>query len=90
MLLPVLDDLKTYEQLATRCLTLDTGLRRIEEMNPKRRSTRTETKTSTFATLPPGTTRLVTPSPPLRTSTTPNRASRLSAPLEIAVTYYNY
>ena len=57
-------------------------------MNPKRRSTRTETKTLTFATLPLGTTRLVTPSPLLRT-TTPDRTSRFSAPPETAVTYYN-
>ena len=88
MLLPVLDDLDTYEQLVARYLTLDSGLKRIEEMNLKKRSPRTETKILTFATLPLGTTRLVTPSPLPRT-TTPDRTSRSSAPPESAVTYYN-
>jgi len=89
MLLPVLDDLETYEQLATRCLTLDTGLKRIEEMNLKRRSPRTEPKTSTFATLPAGTSRLATSSPLPRISTTPDRTSRPSTQPEPAVTCYN-
>ena len=99
MLLPVLDDLETYEQLATRCLTLDTGLRRIEEMNPKRRSIRTDERPSTFATTTPGTSRLVTPSPiphssspparQSRTNTSPDRTVRQDTPLNPAVTCYN-
>jgi len=89
MLLPVLDDLETYEQLSARCLTLDTGLKRIEETNARKRNTRTDIKTSTFATLPPGTTRLVTPSPLPRTNATPERTSRFSVPPEPAVTCYN-
>jgi hypothetical protein len=89
MLLPVLDDLETYKQLATRCLTLDTGLKRIEEMNSKRRSARTEEKPATFTTATPGTTRIATSSPPLRTSTTPDRTSRLGTPPELPVTCYN-
>jgi len=89
MLLPVLDDLDTYEQLAARCLTLDTGLKRIEEMNLKKRSPRTETKSSILATLPPGTTRLATSSPLPRTSATPDRTSRFSTQPEPAVTCYN-
>ena len=89
MLLPVLDDLETYEQLSARCLTLDTGLKRIEETNSKRRSIRTETRTSTFAALPPRTPRLATSSPPPRTSLTPNRDIRPYTSPEPAVTCYN-
>ena len=89
MLLPVLDDLETYEQLATRCLILDTGLKRIEEMNPKRRA-RTNEKPSTSAPAIPRTIRLVTPSPAPRLSLTPDRISRPSAPPEAPITYYNY
>jgi hypothetical protein len=89
MLLPVLDDLETYEQLATRCLTLDTGLRRIEEMNSKRRGPRTDGKPTTFTTTTSGTTRFATSSPPPRTSTTPDRTSRLGTPPEPSVTCYN-
>lgn len=37
MLLPTLDDLESYEQLAARCLTLDTGLKRIAETERQRR-----------------------------------------------------
>jgi Zinc knuckle len=89
MLLPVLDDLETYEQLATRCLTLDTGLRRIEEMNPRKHSVRTDERPLTFATTTPGTAKLVTSSPPLRTSATPDRTVRQDTPLRPAVTCYN-
>jgi Zinc knuckle len=89
MLLPVLDDFDTYEQLATRCLTLDTGLRRIEEMNPKRRSIRTEERPSTFTTTTPGTAKPITSSPQLRASLTPDRTLRQGTPLNPAVTCYN-
>ena len=89
MLLPVLDDLETYERLATRCLTLDTGLKRIEEMTVKKRSARTEGKITIFATTVPISTRLVTPPPLPRTSVTPDRSIRLSTQPEPAVTYYN-
>ena len=78
MLLLVLDDLDTYEQLVVRYLTLDIGLKRIEEMNLKKHSPRTEIKSLILATLPPGTTRLVTSSPLPRTSATPNRTLRFS------------
>jgi len=89
MLLPVLDDLETYEQLATRCLTLDTGLRRIDEANSKKRSTRTEGTSATFATTIPATTRYATSSPFSRTSATPDRASPFVATPEPTVTCYN-
>jgi hypothetical protein len=89
MLLPALDDLETYEQLASRCLTLDTGLRRIEEMNPKRHSTRTEVRTPTLTTTTPGTARLANLPPLLRTSTTPDRTLRQDTPLNPTVTCYN-
>lgn len=89
MLLPVLDDLDTYEQLATRCLTLDTGLRRIEEMTSKKRIPRTYASTPTLTTTVPGYTRPVT-SPPLpRTTLTPDRTLRASTPSNPPVTCYN-
>jgi len=88
MLLPVLDDLETYEQLAARCLTLDTGLKRIEEINIRKRNARTEDKASTYATTTSNTTRLVT-SPPLpRTNLTPDRVVRSSVSPEAPVTCY--
>jgi hypothetical protein len=89
MLLPVLDDLQTYEQLATRCLTLDTGLRRIEEVNSKKRSIRTEGKPTTFAATTPTTTRYATSSPLPRTSVTPDRVSPFVTTPEPTVTCYN-
>ena len=80
MLLLVINDLETYKQLITRYLTLDTGLRRIKEANSKKRSIRTEGKSTTFTstTTTPGTTRLVTSSSYSRTSVTPERNIRLS------------
>jgi len=42
MLLLVLDNLKTYKELAARYLTLDIGLRRIEDANVRRRSLKAE------------------------------------------------
>jgi len=42
MLLLVLDDLKTYEELVARYLTLDIGLRRIEDLNARKRSLKAE------------------------------------------------
>ena len=48
MLLPILDDLKTYELLFIRYLTLNTELKRIEEINIRKRSLRTEEKLSIF------------------------------------------
>src|ERR1700748_1761989 len=86
MLLPVLDDLETYEQLSARCLTLDTGLKRIEETNTRKRNARTDTKTSPFATFPPGPPQLITSSPLPRPSITPERTSRFSVPPKPAVT----
>jgi hypothetical protein len=89
MLLPVLDDLVTYEQLAARCLTLDTGLKRIEEMNAKKRSARTDTRSSTFATTTPGIVRTASSPPAPRASLTPDRAPRPSTTPEPSVTCYN-
>jgi hypothetical protein len=91
MLLPVLDDLKEYEQLAARCLTLDTGLKRIEEMNQKKRPRASDKST---ASAPPtaaaGTAR--TPSTPSipKASPSPERHSRHSTPAaETAATCFN-
>lgn len=89
MLLPVLDDLETYEQLATRCLTLDTGLRRIEEANLQKRIVRTEARPSTFAATGLVPTQPATLLPQRRTSLTPDRTSRQDTPLNPAVTCYN-
>ena len=89
MLLSILDDLETYKQLSARCLTLDTELKRIEEINVRKYNTRTNIKTSTFATLPSRTTQLITSSSLPRTNATPERTSRFSVPPEPAVTCYN-
>ena len=91
MLLPVLDDLETYEKLAARCLTLDTGLKRIEEMNQKRRP-RTNDKPTT-STPPPtaaGTAKALSTSPIPKASPPLNRYSRQNTPADTTVTYYNY
>jgi len=52
MLLPILDNLNTYEKLAARCLTLDTGLRRIEERNPKKRLRANDKPSTSISSLP--------------------------------------
>ena len=44
LVLPTLDDLVTYERLAARCLTLDTGLRRIRETENGQREARKQSQ----------------------------------------------
>ena len=93
MLLPTLDDLDTYEQLAARCLALDTGLKRIEEaekqLQPQYRKKRSRTTfpTSTTASGNAGSLASTPLSP--RTSPTPEGTSRYSTPAETTVTCYN-
>ena len=92
MLLPVLDDLNSYERLAARCLTLDIGLKRIEEMNLKKRGLRTEASTSASATTttPRIAKAVVAPTTPtFRVGTTPDRQLRQSTPADIPATYFN-
>jgi hypothetical protein len=88
MLLPVLDDLVTYEQLAARCLTLDTGLKRIEEMNPKKRS-QGKSATSAPSVTTTGIVRTTGTPSTFRVSTSPDRQLRHSTPIETSVTCYN-
>ena len=75
MLLPILDDLTTYELLAVRYLTLDTGLKRIKEINIRKRSLRTEEKSSilVFTTSSKIARAIATITPTPRASLTPNR-----------------
>jgi hypothetical protein len=96
MLLPTLDDLETYEQLAARCLTLDTGLKRIEEAEKQKRSQ--DRKRTAQAALAPVTlgvkeTATTLPTSPLygQTSESPSRqGSRQSTPADTStVKCYN-
>lgn len=92
MLLPTLDDLDTYEQLASRCLALDTGLKRIEEAEKQLQSQYRKRKnqiTSTAPTTASGTTG--TPAPPsiLRVSPTPDVHTRRTTLAETTITCYN-
>jgi hypothetical protein len=77
MLLPGLDDLVTYEQLSARCLTLDTGLRRIEgakrQLQPQNQIERGQ-NTLPIPTTTSGSVRTTPPTP--RTSPTPEIRSR--------------
>ena len=91
MLLPVLDNLDTYEQLAVRYLILDIGLKRIEEINQKRRPA-IEKKQPTISTS-------ITTAKTAKASTSLS-TSRASSTLELyvyrsifteaTVTYFNY
>ena len=90
MLLPVLDDLKGYEQLAARCLTLDTGLKRIEEMNQKKRPRATDKSTAPAPSAAAGTARIPpATSAPKASPSPPERHSRHSTPAETAATCFN-
>jgi Zinc knuckle len=90
MLLPVLDDLETYEKLAARCLTLDTGLKRIDEMNQKKRP-RADNKPTVSAPPPTaaGTAKAPSDSPIPKANPPPNRHSRHSTPADATVTCFN-
>lgn len=92
MLLPTLDDLYSYEQLAARCLALDTGLKRIEEaekqLQPQSRKKRSQATFSTSNTTPGSAGALAAPSG-LRTSPTPDAHSRRSPPSETTGNCYN-
>jgi DNA-binding protein H-NS len=91
MLLPVLDDLKEYEQLAARCLTLDTGLKRIEEMNKKKGTRASDKSTAPAPPAAAGTARTPSATPaPKASPSPPERHSRHSTPAaETAATCFN-
>jgi hypothetical protein len=90
MILPTLDDLDTYEQLASRCLALDTGLKRIEEaekqLQPQYRKRKSQTTFTASATTSGTAGTLATPP---RLSPTPEIHSRRGTPAETTVTCYN-
>ena len=92
MLLPTLDDLDTYEQLAARCLALDTGLKRIEEaekqLQPPYRKRKSQL-TFTASTTTSGTAGTPATPPITRASPTPEVHSRHNTPTETTVTCYN-
>ena len=102
MLLPTLDDLDTYEKLALRCLALDTGLRRIEEIEKELQPHYQKLKSLTIMSRTTGTlaiplgasptlgipSRHSTPETPSRHST-PEMPSRYSTPIAKTVICYN-
>ena len=88
MLLLVLDDLETYEKLVARYLTLDIGLKRIENLNARKRSIKTEAKLTTLSTTPTSTIRI--PLTILSRLLIPVLDYRPSTILEPSITYYNY
>ena len=89
MLLPVLDDLKEYNQLAARCLTLDTGLKRIEEMNKKKGTRASDKPTAPAPPTAASTAKIPSATPAPKASPSPDRHSRHSTPTETAATCFN-
>jgi len=89
MLLPVLDDLDTYEKLTARCLTLDTGLKRIEEMSQKKRTATDKKPTATTSTTAPGTAKVTPTSPTPRVSPSPNQYPRRSTSVKTSANCFN-
>ena len=90
MLLLVLDDLETYEKLVARCLTLDTDLRRIEDLNTRKRSIKSKSQSTTPSPIPTRTIRSPSTVPPRLLTPAPENRYRSSISPEPSIIYYNY
>ena len=91
MLLSILDNLNTYEKLAAYYLILDTELRRIEEINPKKRLRANNKPTiSTPFSIAASTAKAPFISLIPKVSPSSNRYVYYSTSANTVVIYYNY